>query len=361
MNNAAASCTQQHTANGNPLSALRAVGGRIADSLKTAARSVVSSNAGMLAGLSTLVAASSGTALATEVVLRDTIHGTPATTQNAPWERGNQTLATQVPTVATYAIKLPPNSSCKLSSFSFVFGSMSSMPAPDVYDWREIFNTRNGTRTTDLRVEVFNGPATNLINRMNGDLYSRSLTIDDMRSTVPWGSTTNSYSRRAVVPYNMTTISFSEMQPIETGVDGKTIYLKICFVKLQDKSTFGCLAVANGEPVNGDIALDSGVGLYEPPSAYAAKVVADIQPIAVVQPVPSCGMEVIDGKLAVCWPESYGNHYVVQIIDSLSQTTQMGFRWEDLAVTPALSATHAKYCVDIPTNSTTSFFRLRSR
>jgi hypothetical protein len=347
-------CTEKCPTNANPLSALKAVGGRIADSLKTAARSVVSSNAGMFAGLTMLTAASSGTTLATEVVLRDTIRDTPATTQNATWGRGNQTLATQGPTVATFAVNLPANSVCKLSSFSFVFGSMAGMAAPDLFDWREIFNTYNGSRTTDLRVEVFDGPATNLINRMDGDLYSRSISIDEMATTMPWGSTTNTYSGRAVSPYNKATISFPDIQNIETGANGKTIYLKICFVKLQNKSTFGCLAQATGEPANGDISLGGGSRLEVPQSAYAAKVVADISPREITQSVPACGLEIINGKLAVCWPASYGTNYN---IGSTTNFTQ----WAPQEIEGIVTENGKSYAVLKTTGDSSCFFRLESK
>jgi hypothetical protein len=355
--NSAAVCTEKVLSKGNPLSMLKGVGGRIADSLKTVAKN----NAAMFAGLSMLTAASSGTALATEVVLRDTIRDTPATTQDARWLRGSQTTVPAVPTVATFAVQIPSNSVCKLSTISFVFGSMSSMPAIDVFDWREIFNSREGTRTTDLRLEVFDGPSTNLVNRLTGDIYSRSISQEEMRTTIPWGGTSYSYSGDESSPYNKATLNFTEIKEIVTGAEGKTIYVKVCFVKLQNKSTFGCLALATGEPAGEDIALGSGQTLGTPTSALAVKVTADIQPQVVVQPVPACGLEPYKGKLAVCWPASYGTNYVVQMVGSLSQTTQLGFMWEDLAVTPALSATDAKYCVDIPTNSPTALFRLRSR
>jgi hypothetical protein len=78
MNNAAA-CTERSPSKGkNPLAMLRGV-----------KRTVTNNAAKMYAGLSMLTAASSGTALATEVVLRDTIKDTVETTQNAGWQRGN--------------------------------------------------------------------------------------------------------------------------------------------------------------------------------------------------------------------------------------------------------------------------------
>jgi hypothetical protein len=129
-----------------------------------------------------------------------------------------------------------------LSSFSFVFGCKSTVPiqspSEDQYDWRQIFNTYNGQRTTDLRVEVFDGPSTNLVHRMNGDLYSRSITQQEMGTTMPWGSTTVTYSGRPVVPYNKADIDFLGIELIETGEEGRTIYVKICFVNLQSKGTF---------------------------------------------------------------------------------------------------------------------------
>jgi hypothetical protein len=352
MNNAAA-CTERSPSKGNPLDMLQGVGGKIAHSLK---RTVTTNAAKMFAGLSMLTAASSGTALATEVVLRDTIHDTPATTQNALWERGNQTPATHIPTVATYAVKLPANSVCKLSTISFVFGSASRMPAPDIYDWREIFNVgADGNRTTDLRLEVFDGPATNLVNRMSGDIYSRSVAKEEMSTTAPWGSTTNSYTSRAVTPYNQATLSFTNIAEIETGPEGKTVYVKVCFVKLQDKSTFGCLAEATGQPVDGDIALDSGTGLYEPSSGYAAKIMADVRPKDEIKPMPACGLEPYNGKLAVCWPASFGTNYVVGSTTNFSE-------WSPQPIEGVFTDAEKgkNYAVLLTNGAGTCFFRLES-
>jgi hypothetical protein len=273
--------------------------------------------------------------------------------------------ADPIASVACLAVTIPANSICTLKSLSYVYGVKSTTPklspTEDQYDWRMLFNTYNDARTTDVRLQVVNGPSTNLISRLRGDLYDRSVTESEMATSMAWGSTPTGIAPGVTLPLNKAEINFTGISDIVTGDFAQTVYIKMTAESMQKKTTWMVWANTTSDPSGGDISLNFDAELNPAPTALAAKVVADVRPREVVQPVPACGLEIIDGKMAVCWPASFGTNYVVQIIGSFSQTTQLGFRWEDLAVAPALSAAHAKYCVDIPTNSPTAFFRLRSR
>ena len=149
-------------------------------------------------------------------------------------------------------------------------------------------------------------------------------------------------------------ISFPDIQSIETGSEGKTIYLKVCFVKLQNKSTFGCLAFATGEPINGDLELIGGVGLESPSSPFAGKVVADVQPRVVTTIVPQCGVEIINGKMAVCWPEKYGTNYNVGSTTNFTQ-------WRPQEVEGIVTKNGKNYAVLVTNGVNECFFRLESK
>ncbi len=365
MNNAAV-CTEKCSSNGNPLSALKAAGGRIADSLKTAARSVVSSNAGMFAGLSMLTAAS-GTALATEVVLRDTIHDSPATTQNGKWVRCNQIPdpvpadmlgASPTASAACLAVTIPPNSICSLKNLVFVFGVKSTTPMQspdeDQYDWRKLFNTYNGARTTDVMLQVIEGPSTNLVRRLNGDIYTRSLSESDFESSMSWGSTAAGIAPGESLPYYRTELSFTGINVIETGDSERTIYIKVSSVAMQSNATFMVWANTLSDQVSGDVRLTTGTQLNVPATAYAAKVVADIRPKEVAQPVPACGLERIDGKMAVCWPASYGTNYTVGSSTNFTQ-------WGPQEIEKIVTENGKNYAVLVTNGASLCFFRLESK
>jgi hypothetical protein len=364
MNNAAV-CTEKYSTKGNPLSALKAVGGRVVDSLRAKSGAIAT-------GLSLLAAASSGTVLAEQMTLRDTI-GTPDVTKDSiavdsiqiPSPRPSGITAAPYPAKATFCVDIPPNSTCKLKDISFVFACRSSVATPgmDLYDFRQLFNG-----TSKLMVRIFDGPVGNLANNYVGEIHNEEISREAFQSVMPWTTSTNNpYSLTKSLPLYLGNISLENAPVIETGAEGKRIFIKVQSDKLVTRATELLMLHAKGDKstqdvlsaVNGSSYITESMNPVES-TAFASKVTADVTQKVVLPPLV-CELKQLGDSKAVCWDTTFGTNYVVQMIGSLLQTNQFGLEWEDLAVAPALSPAGARYCVDIPTNSPTAFFRLRSR
>jgi hypothetical protein len=362
--NSVAISTEKCPTNGNPLSVLRAVGGRIAQSLKTTALSVVNSQAGMFAGLSMLTAAWSGTALATEVVLRDTIHDTPATTLDSVGQGATQFSmpAPNGPIVsaAVIVLDLPANKKCTLKSFSFVFACKAgkSTPGVDPYSSGQLFN---GLGSFNFSIQ--SGTLESLVDNVAGD-YTETLTPTTFSSVMPWGSSTNNpYSNTKVLPLFHGTITPDHAPSYTTGPNGQKLFIKPYTVS-DDTGAFNrfLLMYAKGATNVQDVAIIGGTeARYVTPeriginsSAFATEFTLVVEDLPVEL---KCTMEKFGEKWAVCWDTVFGTNFTVQRRESFTTG-----EWLNLTnVTINTTEDGKKNFVIIPTNSPTAFFRLRSR
>jgi ParB-like nuclease domain len=346
-------------------SALKAVGGRIAQSLKTTARSVVSSNVAKFAGLSMLTAASSGAALAEQMTLRDTI-GTPDVTKNSvavdsiqnPSPRPSGITAAPYPAKATFCVDIPPNSTCKLKDISFVFACKSSVATPgmDLYDFRQLFNG-----ASKLMVRIFDGPVGNLANNYVGEIHNEEISREAFQSVMPWTTSTNNpYSLTKSLPLYLGNISLENAPVIETGAAGKRIFIKVQSDKLVTRATELLMLHAKGDKstqdvlsgVNGSGYITESMNPVES-TAFASKVTADVTQKVVLPPLV-CELKQIGDSKAVCWDTVFGKNYTVQMRESFTTG-----EWLNLTnVTVNTTEDGKKNFVIIPANSSSAYFRL---
>jgi hypothetical protein len=348
--NSAAVCTEKCSTKGNPLSGLKAVGGRIADSLKTVAKN----NAAMFAGFSMLTAP----ALAVDTSLRDTIGSSNNTTLDSVGQAGEQVTATATrgPRVSPSGItlELPPNSKCQLKSLSFVFGCKSSVATPgtDLYSDRQLFN---GTGT--FKFSVHSGPVETLAGKTEGDIYNEILTPSTFSSVMPWGTTTNNpYSLTKVLPLYHATISLAGVPAIETGPEGKKIFIKMYTLSDDyNKQTRFLTIYSKDETSIQDVWVNSTSAGYlitqstaNGSTAFATEFIVDVVTAA---PPLICRLEKIDDKWALCWQESLGTNCLIQMKEDLTGA------WRNLIGAPQ-EIRDGKVINFIPTEPEKCFFRI---
>lgn len=343
----------------------------IANSLRNGTRSVLnalkpsSRLMGLVAG--GLAAIGVTQELKAEIVtLRDPIGGSEETTRDS---RGNGSLQTPSPVPAgvnvapspaqsVISVDLPPNSICRLQNISFVFGckSLIATPGMDLYDYRQVFNS-----TAAFKFSVSSGTVESLGGRYTGDIHNETLTPEKFSNVTPWTTTTNNPYGTAAMPLYYGTIALSEVPAIETGAEGMRVFIKVFTERVENsgnKTTKFLMFYAKNDTTYQDAWVNfSNAGYIEAETttanstSFAAKVVADIQPKIVVTPPPACGIERIDGKLAVCWPEDKGTNFSVVVGETLSGP------WNKVTDSPVITR-DGKNFVIIPTNTPTGYFRL---
>lgn len=304
--------------------------------------------------------------------MRDTIRDSQVTTQDGFGNSAiqlspNQTNVTygSTPSSATLAVSIPPFSKCTLKSVSVVLGCQSSIRTPgvDQYAFVQLFNG-----TSEFRIDVFNGPIQNLASRYTGDISSHVIDQSEVASVAGWGSTTNNPWGRTPLPLYRVAVPLASCPTITTDANGKQIFIKLFSNYLNNNGTKLALQYSSHDTSIQDAWVHVDSAQYVIPeqrtgesSALASSIVAEVisnQPIA----PPTCGLESIGGKLSVCWPQSYGPSYSVQIVDSLSRAVQPGVVWDDLAAnSPVMATPDGRYCIKVPTDLPIAFFRLRSK